>query len=230
MSLNGHVFTAPNGLRGFDTAKKLSRTVAGAFFAQGYRYCVRYVRRDKPHADDLTSAEAKGLLAVGLGLMVVQYVESEESWTPTAEKGQANGATAALEAGEVGVPSGVTLWCDLEGVASKTPSQQTIDYCNEWHSAVAAEGYVPGLYVGWHSGLTPTQLYKSLRFTHYWAAYNLNADEVPIVRGVQMKQSVRRASDAVPGVSFEYQTDRVRSDNLGGRPTLLAAEEWLEDA
>jgi hypothetical protein len=230
VSLNGHVFTAPNGLRGFDTAKKLRRNVAAAFFTQGYRYCVRYVRRDKAHPDDLTRREATGVLDAGLGLMIVQYVESEESWTPTAEKGQANGTTAALEAHDVGVPAGVTLWCDLEGVASATPAQQVTDYCNQWHSVVASAGYVPGLYVGWRAGLTPTQLYKSLRYTHYWASYNLNVDEVPIVRGVQMKQSVRRASDAVPGVSFEFQTDRVRTDGLGGRPTMLAAEEWLENA
>src|SRR4051794_31757655 len=106
MPLKGHVFTAPNGLRGFDTARKLTRSVAAAFAAQGYRFAVRYVRREKPHADDLTAAEAKAILDVGLGLMVVQYVESEVSWTPTAEKGLANGTTAAAEALAVGVPAG----------------------------------------------------------------------------------------------------------------------------
>src|SRR5437879_11294103 len=65
-----------------------------------------------------------------------------------------------------------------------TPAAQVIDYCNRWHAAVAGAGYVPGLYVGFHCGLDATQLYRALRFSHYWCAYNLNADEMPIVRGL----------------------------------------------
>jgi hypothetical protein len=93
---------------------------------------------------------------------------------------------------------------------------------------VSGAGYVPGLYVGYHSGLTATQLYAKLRFTHYWGAYNLNSDEAPIVRGLQMKQSQRRAQDAAPNFKVDFQVDRVVADNLGGRPTLLASQGWPE--
>ncbi|MEO8562884.1 MAG: glycoside hydrolase domain-containing protein [bacterium] len=228
MPLHGHVYTAPDGLRGFDTAKALKPGVAAAFFEHGYRYVVRYVRRDKAHPFDLNASEAESILEVGLGLMVVQYVESEDSWKPTKSKGVAHGETAGAEAERIGVPSGVTLWCDLEGVAVGTSATDVIEYCNQWHQAVASAGYVPGLYVGWHAGLNATQLYRSVRFTHYWGAYNLNADQAPVVRGLQMKQSERRPIDAVPGAKFEFQTDRVRTDALGGRPTLLAPEHWFE--
>ena len=122
--------------------------------------------KDKPHASALSAAEASNLLNAGLGIMLVQYVESESAWTPTAKKGATNGGVAASEAERLGVPWGVTIWCDLEGVAVGTPRQQVIDYCNRWHSAVSGAGYVPGLYVGYHSGLTATQLYAKLRFTH----------------------------------------------------------------
>jgi hypothetical protein len=160
--------------------------------------------------------------------MLVQYVESESAWTPTLRKGSTNGAVAASEAEKIGVPWGVTIWCDLEGVAVGTPRQQVIDYCNRWHSAVSGAGYVPGLYVGYHSGLTATQLYAKLRFTHYWGAYNLNSDEAPIVRGLQMKQSQRRQEGAVAGLLFDFQVDNVSADRLGGRPTLVALEGWPE--
>ena len=228
MTLPGHVFTAPDGVRGFDTAERVSSAAAAAFRRRGYRFCLRYVRRDKPHASALSVAEARSLLNVGIGLMLVQYVESDTSWIPSGAKGSTNGGVAAAEAVKLGVPWGVTVWCDLEGVAPGTPAQKVIDYCNRWHTAVTSAGYVAGLYVGWRAGLSPTHLYRALRFTHYWSAYNLNADRYPAVRGVQMRQLRAGSKDAVPGTSIAFQVDRVSADRLGGRPTLLALEGWPE--
>jgi hypothetical protein len=76
--------------------------------------------------------------------------------------------------------------------------------------------------------LTPADLYKRLRFAHYWGAYNLNADQYPAVRGLQMKQSKRQPTDAVPGVQLDFQVDRISADRLGGHPTLLAPDGWPE--
>jgi len=160
--------------------------------------------------------------------MLVQYVESETSWTPSGAKGATNGGVAAAEAVKLGVPWGVTVWCDLEGVAPGTPAQKVIDYCNRWHIAVTSAGYVAGLYVGYRAGLSPSQLYRALRFTHYWSAYNLNSDQYPAVRGVQMRQLRAGQKDAVPGTQISFQVDRVGADKLGGRPTLLALEGWPE--
>ncbi len=228
MSLPGHVFTAPDGVRGIDTAETVSASAAAALRKNGFRFCVRYVRRDKPHASALSSNEAKSLLNAGIGIMAVQYVESDSSWNPSAVKGDRNGAVAASEAEKLGLPWGVTIWCDLEGVGVGAPAKATIDYCNRWHAAVSAAGYVPGLYVGYRAGLTPLQLYRSLRFTHYWGAYNLNADQYPAVRGLQMKQSRRKPGDSPSGLGLDFQVDRVSADALGGRPTLLALEAWPE--
>jgi hypothetical protein len=227
-NLDGHVYTAPDGVRGFDADEKITPQAAAAFYAYGYRFCLRYVGRVRSNAKDLKRAEAEGLLAAGLGLMPVQHVASETAWTPTPEKGVSYGAFAAAEAARIGIPPGVTIWCDLEGVKVGTDPAEVIEYCNEWHSAVAGAAFVPGLYVGWRAGLNATQLYHDLRFTHYWAAYNLNADRAPATRGVQMRQAVRKAADKVPGYNFLFQTDRVLADALGGRPTLLARDGWLD--
>lgn len=228
MTLPGHVFTAPDGVRGFDTAERVTPAAAVACRRAGYRFCLRYVRRDKPHATALSASEARSLLSVGIGLMLVQYVESDTSWNPTGAKGTKNGSVAAAEAEVLGVPWGVTVWCDLEGVAPGTASQRVIDYCNRWHSEVTSAGYVAGLYVGYRAGLSATQLYRALRFTHYWSAYNLNADRFPAVRSVQMRQSVRGRADSVPGANVDFQVDRIRADKLGGRPTILALDGWPE--
>lgn len=228
MTLPGHVYSVPDGVRGFDTAQTVTASAALAFRRAGFRFAVRYVRRDKPHASALKANEARSLLSVGIGLMIVQYVESETAWTPSATKGTRNGGIAAIECELLGVPWGVTVWCDLEGVAPGTSSKRVIDYCNAWHAAVSGAGYVPGVYVGYRAGLTPTQLYRALRFAHYWGAYNLNVDQYPGVRGIQMKQSKARASERPHGVSIDFQADRVRADALGGRPTLLALEGWPE--
>jgi len=194
MSLDGHVFTAADGVKGFDANRVITPDVAEKFFAHGYRFCVRYVRRDPAHDFDLSADEAEGLIESGLGLMPVQHVESEDGWTPNPEKGAAYGAEAAKECDHIGVPSGVCVWCGLEGGDLTTPAE----------------------------------LYRALRFTHYWGAYNLNSDEAPAVRGLQMKQSSPKALDAVAGCAFEFQVDTVRGDALGGHPTLIAREGWPE--
>lgn len=224
--LNGHVFTAPDGLRGIDCNQRLARTDAEAFYEKGFRFAVRYVRRSTKHSYDLSTGEATEILGAALGLMVVQHV-ADEGWSPNSGAGRLYGTTAALESEAVGVPPGVTVWCDLEGVSPSTPAKAIIDYCNNWHMAVSAAGYHPGLYVGWRCGLSAEQLHDDLRFTSYWSGYNLDSDQFPAIRGVQMKQSAAKASDFIPG--FDHDTmdvDTIHTDKLGARPTLLAAPDW----
>src|SRR3982074_3968705 len=110
MTLPGHVISAPDGIRGVDTTAGIPSTSAAALHDHGYRVCFRYVRREQPHASALNPAEANTLLRSGLGLMLVQYVESDSAWTPSAAKGTANGSVAASEAGKLGIPGGVTIW------------------------------------------------------------------------------------------------------------------------
>lgn len=214
----GQVVAASAGLRGFDANSVITPADAKRFFDAGYRFAVRYVRRSTPHNFDLSTQEANAILSSGLGLMVVQHV-APDGWTPTRRDGQLYGAVAAGEAKRIGIPAGVMLWCDLEGVSTSASSDQVIDFCNQWHSQVLAAGFVPGLYVGWHPGLDARQLYFSLQFCHYWGAYNV--DVVPAARGFQMKQSVMRECDAVQGVGFGCDVNTVMVDALGGLPTLL---------
>lgn len=223
------VTPATDGLKGFDANSVITPDIAKAFHAHGYRFAVRYVSRVNPrHSYDLTPVEIQTILNAGLGLMVVQHVESAESWTPTPQKGAMYGLNAALRASMLGLPAGTMAWLDLEGVARGTPSSVIVEYCNAWHAAVSGEGYLPGIYVGWHCGLLADQLYHDLRFTRYWSAYNLNGNEYPAVRGVCMRQLACRAADKVPGVGIDFDVNVCRVDALGGRAMILGKDGWAE--
>jgi hypothetical protein len=206
--------TAGENERGFDTAAVVTPAVALRMKQAGYQFVMRYIRRDPAHAYDLTIAEATGILDAGLGLMLVQHV-APDNWHPTAVLGSQYGHTAAQEASKLGYPAGGIVWCDLEMVAHGTAPSLIIGYCNSWFSEVEAAGYEPGLYVGYGCGLTAQQLYKNLRFRRYCSGYNLDQDQIPAVRGVQMQQRAYPGIRAVPGVPFSYDVDVCMADHLG---------------
>jgi hypothetical protein len=212
--LSGTIQPAPAHARGFDANTPISRDAAAAFVAQGYQFCLRYVGRTQMASHDLTTDEANTILDAGLALMPVQHVLNP-GWAPTASLGAEYGANAATFAQQIGFPPGVNLWCDLECVADGTQPSDVIAYCNAWYAGVADAGYVPGLYVGYQPGLTGAQLYDSLRFQHYWAAYNVDGVSDPRPRGWQMIQSV--GSGTIGGLTTEtYDANTTQTDGKGG--------------
>jgi hypothetical protein len=213
-----------DGTKGFDCNERVVRSVAEKFRIAGYKFAVRYVRRDIRHEYDISLQEAAGLLASGLSLMLVQHV-APPGWLPTAQLGRKYGQIAAIEAQGVAYPAGATLWCDLEEVGSTATARDVIAFCNAWYDVTRVAGYEPGLYVGYHCGLSSRQLYRDLRFARYWSAYNLNREDYPATRGVQMRQKPYPAQRGrVIGVPFEYDVDVIQADAKGGLPTL-----WLPD-
>lgn len=218
---------APAGALGFDANARLDATDATILRAAGYTFAVRYLPRlhaalDNPKYHDLNADEVDTLHAAGLAVMAVQHVESETSWVPTDDKGTLYGNTAALVAAACGLPRGTTLWLDLEGVADGVADTDVMAYCFAWFAQVEGCGFQAGLYVGWHSRLSPQQLYQ-LPFTRYWGAYNLNADEFPAVRGICMKQ---RAAVRPAGIAFDLDADVVHADAKGDLPTVFAPDGW----
>ena len=108
-TLPGTAQSATTGVKGFDADTPISFAAAGQFFAQGYRFCLRYVGRTAMGNEDLTSDEAEDILRANLALMVVQHVE-EEGWSPTGGLGTTyiNGTAAKLSLG--------TRYCGLHGM------------------------------------------------------------------------------------------------------------------
>jgi len=214
MPLAATVQSAPAGAPGFDSDTVIGASAAQQFYADGYRFCVRYLSLGAQQStSDLTTAEATAILASGLALMPVQHVRYP-GWMPTASLGQQDGTHAASHAGAIGFPPGVNVWCDLEGVGASAAAADVVAYCNAWYTAVAAAGYAPGLYVGASAGLNGQQLYE-LQFQHYWKSES-NVPAVA-VRGYQMVQSPAPAP--VEGVSIDR--DVTQTDNLGGQVLWL---------
>lgn len=220
------VFTVPPLTKGWDCNTPISLSAAKLMKAAGYRFAVRYVRRDPVHSYDLSAEEIRILILSGLAVMPVQHVESADSWAPSAAKGQLFGQTAAEECISMGLPKGITVWCDLEGVEVGTSHEDVIAYGKEWYNAVDALGYIPGIYLGWHYGLTASEAYYKLPFKHYWGAFNLDKDREPVVRGLQMKQVAVKKK--VKGIPFSYQRDYVRRDKKGGLPTCYGPVNWMD--
>lgn len=220
------VMSIPKNVRGFDCNAPLSFDQARMFVRAGYRFILRYVPRLHYAPHDLTSHEVDALLSAGLAIMPVQHVEPDD-WVPSLDKGYAYGKIAAESAKECGIPSGTSLWLDLEGVRLRTNPEDVIRYCNTWYDQVIGHGFLPGIYVGWRAILTSGQLYRRLKFTRYWSAYNLNADQYPAVVGVCMQQRRAHVNDYPPRFDgFPVDVDIVTGDAKGRFPFALAPDEW----
>ncbi|WP_233888237.1 DUF1906 domain-containing protein [Paraburkholderia flagellata] len=183
--------------------------------AAGFGACIRYLSRsDTQGALDLSSNEANAVLGAGLALGAVQHV-SAEGWSPSATLGATYGANAASNAQTVGVPPGVTVWLDLEGVNNAADAGDVIAYCNAWFAAVKNAGYQPGIYVGANCGLTGDQLFWNLQTQHYWES----GSTVPTLpqRGYQMTQRITAAPDVLCGLNIDRNL--MLSDSLGGQAT-----------
>ncbi|MBL9101211.1 MAG: DUF1906 domain-containing protein [Myxococcales bacterium] len=210
-TLQGAVYTAPDYLAGFDQDTALTATSAAGYYADGYRFSVRYLSLGAERPQDLTPAEAALILAAGLAVMPVQHVDAY-GWTPTTGLGQSHGASAAADARGVGFPPGMCVWLDLEGVAAGTTGAAVVDYCQAWYAAVAADGYVPGIYVGPNSGLTSSQL-SDLSFAHYWSSASSHLPSPS--RGFQMFQGLVE--------EHRFDPDYTVVDARGGRALWFAA-------
>ena len=190
---------------------------AALFVADGYRFCIRYVSRaESQGASDLTTSEALNILQAGLALSVVQHPRLP-GWTPSRELGSQDGSRAVQHAIDIGLPPGVNIWCDLEGVPPATPAEIVIDHCNAWFDAVSASGYVPGIYVGSDAILEGEALHARLKFSHYWKSLS-NVPDIA-VRGYQM---VQKDNHAAHGLSIDNNV--TQSDRLGGTVIWLAPE------
>lgn len=217
--LSGTVQAAPAGVKGFDANVTITPEQADAFWDAGFRFALRYVGRTQMASHDLTADEAAMLLSKGFAVMPVQHVKSGE-WLATGDLGTEYGANAAKFSQDIGFPPGVNVWMDLESVSTTSAADDVIAYCNNWYAQVADAGYVPGVYIGWQPGLSGSKLYSSLKFQHYWAAYNVDGVSSPKPRGYQLVQS--SGSGNVGSLSTDvYDVDATHVDGKGDQVLWL---------
>jgi hypothetical protein len=218
VTLPGEIEGALSFAPGFDSDTVVTAAIAQQFFAQGYKFCVRYLTLLGPQAPgDLSTLEARNILNSGLALMPVQHVR-EAGWFPSQDLGQQDGEQAVANAEQVGFPPGVNIWCDLEGVDAGASARDVTDHCSAWFDAVNAAGYIPGLYVGADAILTGQQLYD-LPFQHYWRSLS-EVPDIP-VRGYQLLQ----LSPSIGANGIGIDVDIAQDDNEGGQAQWLRIAE-----
>jgi hypothetical protein len=214
MSLPGQVDHATPSVLGFDSDTIVTAALAQQFFSEGYKFCLRYLSlggQESPQ--DLSSQEATDILDSGLALMPVQHVR-QPGWLPSGTLGQQYGEDAATNAESVGFPTGINVWCDLEGAGSAASAQDVIDYCAAWFAAVDGAGFIPGLYVGPAAVLTGPQLY-SLPFEHYWRSQS-RVPDVP-TRGYALIQLFPSVTANGIGIDVDF----TQNDNEGSQVLWL---------
>jgi hypothetical protein len=220
ITMLGAVQAATPGAIGFDCDTVLNANTAQAFVTAGFNFVVRYLSlASSQQYGDLNETEAAAILQAGLALMAVQHV-MYEGWVPTQALGQQSGQNAANNAQSIGLPAGVAVWLDLEGINGSTSAIDVVNYCNAWFGAVSTAGYVPGIYVGANCILNGDQLYYDLTVAQYWKS----GSNVPTVttRGFCMVQTI---SDSYNLAGVSYDQNVVQADNMGNTPNWLTLSQ-----
>jgi len=202
------------GIKGFDVDQQLSASDAAAFKSAGMDFCIRYIPRiPSLIAGNLTAMEMSDILGSGLALSVVQHAPMP-NWMPSAELGKEYADYAVEYLEQIEFPKKVNVWLDLEMVSTAATVEAIAGYCKAWYAAVAEGNFIPGLYVGWQTGLSSQQLYSDLPFRNYWRGYN--ADIAVATRGYQILQH-----SAAPINGIEFDGDIVQADELGDLPLFV---------
>jgi hypothetical protein len=169
----------------------------------------RYVGISHANPGDIDGPELDRITGAGLGCWLVQHVRATQGkgWTPSGQLGRLDGAMAAKLADAAGYSHGCHLACDLEDVAPGTDPQHVIDHVNAWADACSAM-YLPMLYVGFSTLLSPQELFQELTLHAYWSDFGPRA---VAQRGFRIKQF--RENVNVGGVMCDL--DRVAPDAFG---------------
>lgn len=139
-------------LTGMDADQSLLPALRAGQIGPGtpYQFVARYLGGPCYRSTPLSAAEASALHGAGLRLITIysgaNRVPGEAvCGTQTEAQGTVDGQRAVAEAQQVGQPPGTAIYLDLEPFQAGT---QWLAYVQGWTTAVAAQGYLPGVYSG----------------------------------------------------------------------------------
>jgi hypothetical protein len=151
------IVEAPVGAKACDAYESVTAAQAKSLRADGFEAIGRYV-------EGVTQQELEWLTAAGLGVWFI--IEGLASGTaPSAALGGQMVSAGLTHLHSLGVPSGVTVFGDLEG--DGRASSDWIAFGNAEADAISTFKDIPGGYIGEGIGLTSRELY-ALRFVRYW--------------------------------------------------------------
>jgi len=232
----GLVIDAP-----FRITVELARWFRDTLCVQGFVRCLPHAHGWHPDWLDLLSAEElQELTEAGFG--VTGYQIFRGSRQTSEEQGRAAGEAMVEHCREIGLPEGVTLWCDCE---SFRDSADVLGYIQGWRKRASYHTDSRGLYIG--SGfLLPDmtaradareqgdRLWGISGINRYWAS--MSQVYTPSVRGICLDQAweyvlhgsgpddwrIEEYSPSNPAHkgSRRFDINASRIDSLGGRMVL----------
>lgn len=196
-----------------DTDTVVTQTVASQLKNSGLHALIRYIPHLGNHGTgDISQQELEVILSAGLAFMPVQHVRPS-GWQPTPNMGMGDAAWAINYMHKIGLPKGISVWSDMEGIGGG----DSIGYENAWAKEIKDAGYIPGTYVGPGWNITPYQLYHDLTVRAYWQSASSSAP-IPEIRGSQMFQHLPSKEAGI-----WIDKDGIIEDSLGGLPIWLTA-------
>ena len=194
---------ATSGLYGCDIATPVTAAQAVALYGAGARWIGRYL-------GSLQEPELTGILAAGLQLLVISGYARVGGWS--AATGLADAGEAIARASALSLPSGITLFLDLESPGMTVDAATA--YATAHARAIQSTGDLAGLYAGAGCPLDGPQLY-GLPQTGYWCP--CSPGYVPTC-GFQVIQ-------AAPGngrlAGLQVDLDSIQADRHGRLPVLV---------
>ena len=185
--------TAYVGARGIDCVTTLTPGTAVAFKTTGIDFSMRYL-------GTVTPGELQGILDAGLAFMPCTYAD------------RFDGPNAVAQLKGLGLPVGVTVWLDVEGL-SKMSAADVISKTNAWATEVKSAGFEPGIYVGDSVPLTSQQLFD-LAVVRYWRSMSM----VPEPR-CGFCQTQFHPTQNWRGVGVPVDLNMIGADYFGRLPT-----------
>jgi len=196
--------------RGIDTVQALNTAACRWLVQHHFDFVVRYLHGRYAATTD----ELERILCSGLACMLVTP-SRRPGWVPSGALGDEDGHVALEALETLSIPSGATVWLDLEGIAH--PPGETFRWADAWSRVIAGEGYQAGLYVGANPGsLDSDDLWRLPHITRYWRSGSRVPE--PAVRGFCMAQ-LRPLDVELGPVHVDH--DIIEADYRGDLPTWV---------
>jgi hypothetical protein len=204
-----------------DLLEPLTPSAITAIKSVGARVAFRY-------ANNLRLSELVMATDAGLGIGIVGE-SRPPGWNPTQATGQQD-ANVFLDRvhGVLALPTGLTLFDDIETPNSAADSNDLIAHVDNCSLALAQAGDIPGVYVGADALLSSYEWGVRPNIHAYWKAASLIVDRngflvEPQPRGWQIIQALpldMELSAAGPQVDI----DLIQQDRRGSSPKVVWAE------
>jgi hypothetical protein len=197
------IAVATHAARGTDSITSLTVQTAQMFAANGIDFVIRYL-------GSITPQELSWILTAGLAFMPVTFADVFDG----------NKAVDQLQT--LGIPTGATVWLDLEGIGPSITPATLIQRINAWALEIKAAGYLPGLYCGANGQLTSKELY-SLLVVRYWKSLSRVEDRNGQIAEPDCGYSMLQLYPTTSQNGVSVDKNIVCQDYQGRMPTWIVA-------